>query len=103
MQRQQEKTLNSTNQPLSDDEIRALELFCQAVSNYAAIDKEVVLRLLAELRELRQLRADVYLLAHRMRRNVSAHPLVRHMISICEEHGAKLSPLRSESSIDDAP
>jgi len=42
------------------------------------------------------LRDNVYLLAHRIRRNADP-ALVAHIIRICEEAGATLSPLRGAS------
>jgi len=59
--------------------------------------ESVVVYLADRVAHLEQLRDDVFLLAHRIRRNQSLD-LVPHIIRLCEERGAKAQILRSDPS-----
>lgn len=65
----------------------------------AYAEGEHIAQLTRERDSLLLCRDDVYLLAHRIRLNSSAPDLIGHIIRICEERGASLSPFRSTRPI----
>lgn len=96
--------MNSANDRSFEYLLNAFEQASQhdqpATQGYAAKRKAVfdyvsTLRAQAmEAETLRQCRDDVYLLAHRIKRNPGKMELFDHVIRICESAGAKFSPLR---------